>query len=251
MKLKLKSFQLVTLDCFYDTWLQPFSQQMFSKILQLKLKGYLQEYSYGTLPVDTTDFLATHHALCQKINGELIPVMAYKTMPFSRCRSHNLVFPALSILGREGFEEHKKSVQAVLDQCTREQTEISYDSSWTIDPEFRKDRELATEFRNIFQMTHILHHQLSSRKVSMICGILRFKTEKFFEKWGYEPLKTEKLEPLSPFQHASLKSEPAIMMMASKFTESAKALAENYREIWDSRILISPQALPETLKKVA
>ena len=94
---ELRPYQLVILDCPYDTWDSQETRELFVKVVGLKLKGYLMSYPYGTLPVDTNDFVGTHHLICEKLDGQWVPVMGYKSITLSRCKQHQLTISPVGI----------------------------------------------------------------------------------------------------------------------------------------------------------
>jgi hypothetical protein len=236
-----QDLQLVTLKGFYDCSAKPEAQELFMKMIALKLKGYLHEYASGVLPVDTTDYLGVHHILCRWVRGEYVPIMAYKSVGLEACVRHNILFPALAIVGWPGSpetrEDTREAVKGLLGRCEKGKISATYDSSWTIDPETRRDRQLVRKLRDIFLTAHLFHTAERAPNMSVICGIFRFKTERFFADWGYRPIETpDGSDPL--FNHAFLRGEKAIMMSTAKYSDCAWATARNNEALWRDRIVI-------------
>jgi hypothetical protein len=254
MAARMNDLQLFTLEHFYDCFRQPLARELFMKTITLKLEGYLHEYRGGTLPLDSTDYVGVHHVLCRKVGRDYVPLMAYKSVSLERCLAHNLHFPATTILGPVGkdqaLERTRQAVRAVVDRFRTNPSRLTYDSSWTIDPETRKDRPLVQQLRDIFLTAHLFHSQREEGTASVICGIFRFKTEQFFAGWGYQPCATED-GSMPLFRHAFLSGEKAVMMYAERYSESAWETARRYEAIWRNRILIGPAEAGAARKKAA
>ena len=88
-----RKLKIVVLEAPYDSLKEKHAPDIFGKIISLKLQGYGPEYPYGTMPVDTNDFIATHLAVCVEDGSELKPIMAYKTVQQRKCRAHGVQFP--------------------------------------------------------------------------------------------------------------------------------------------------------------
>lgn len=233
-----QSYQFVILDCPYDTWSDSFTRDLFGKLVDLKFKGYLMSYPYGTLPVDTSDFVATHLIICKKDQDSLTPIMSYKTISRSRCLKHNITFPALSILQAARAQDHIFHVEKFLARAKEEKREISYDGSWTMTPELRKDKERSEELKVIMRAITVQYHLGYNVPEIIGFGLPRFKTEKFFETIGYEQIKHEG-ENLPYVLMPSLQNEPVALVHLEKFTDQAVQDAKTHEYLWLNRLEIS------------
>lgn len=234
-KYKIK---LVTLECPYDSWGDGVTEVLFSRLVQLKLKGYRAEYPYGVLPVDTTDFVCTHHMACIEVDKELYPVMAYKSIAWDRLKTHSLPFPLVSLLKVCGTQEHLLAVQKVIQECEAANKNLSYDSSWTIDPEIRKDEVFKPLLRQIMNTMHVYFHKEYQTDEILSLGSTRFKMEKLFEYWGYK-LIDYMGKTLSTFDVPSYFNENVVLIhQKNGFSEQAKNDSKKYEELWNNRILI-------------
>lgn len=231
----ISDLKIVELNCFYECSSNELAQNTFSRMLDLKFTGYLQEYDYGVLPADTTDLFATHYVVMEMKNDRSVPIMAFKSVSLDRCRQFNQPFSGTKIVHTDA---HREGVKEVIDYCDKNKILLTYDSSWTIRPEVRKDRRLTRTLRNIFQAIQILSHLDTDPRVSMVCGITRFKTEFLFENWGYRMV-TRNREPLPPFLHTSLQGEEAFMMVARTYKDQAVQLAKKYEDLWRSRLILN------------
>jgi hypothetical protein len=231
-------YQLVIIDCPYDTWSNQLTRDLFADTIQLKLDGYLASYPYGALPVDTTDFIGTHHIVCEKKNGSLVPVMAYKTTALTRCKIHNLTFPALSLMQAAGAKKHAEEVMRIIAAASENQHEISYDGSWTMDPAIRRDKTRSEYLKKIMTAINVQYHISSHVPEILGLGLLRFKTEQYFKNIGYRQL-SQGDQLLPPISMGSLQNESVVLMHLTEFTKEALATAQEFNWLWEKRIEIS------------
>lgn len=240
-QLNLDEFQIVVLRSFYDTFDSAKAQEAFSGMAALKLKGYLAEYPYGALPVDTTDFVATHFVLCRKrkiSRAPFEPIMAHKWVSSQRCSAHNLHFPAVTILGT-GYPDLRESIEGILEHNQRSGRQVHYGSSWTIDPMIRRtNRPLALELRSLFIAANVFYFDENPGDLFMVCGVKKFKTDKIFTSLGYDSIALKsKKEP--SFNHAFVAKEEMVVMTSSKASVDARSAALRFKALWDARIEIA------------
>lgn len=241
-------FKVVVLECPYDSWKNPTMREMFVKLIDLKFDGYRKEYPYGVLPVDTTDFFATHHLVCEETESGLLPLMAYKTVTLDRCKLHNSTLPVLNLANVCGIPKHASAIREIISRCESTGAGLSYDSSWTIHPDARKDESKTRELRNIMMAIHALHHEEAKTGEIISLGALRFKMEKLFGYWGYSKIALG-TDVLDPFRVPSYFNEEVIMIhMKGGFSKESLDFAETYRSAWTNRLIVGA---PETAKKRA
>jgi hypothetical protein len=246
--------RLVTLESFYDSWDLKSAQDLLLKALVLKLRGYTAEYAPGVLPIDTTDFVGTHHVIGWDSGDSFEPVMGYKSFDLGRCAFHNLTLAPLAIIGVPGHadtrEDARTAVRAVIEKGFSEGRRVTYDSSWTIDPEVRKDRALVGRLRELLLTTHVFHTSEVGQFLSVTAGMLRFKTDETFAAWGYRPILTAEGKHAN-CHHAFLKGEKAVMMAADSYNEATWATARRNEEFWRNRHVIGSTERAGTYKKAA
>jgi hypothetical protein len=245
--MKTKRLRIVILGSPYDTLQDPLAQSLFAKTMALKIEGYRAEYPYGALPVETTDFIATHSILCDERDDGLIPLMAYRSVSHSCAKTFGLPFGGLAVVNSAGGVEHAKAIQGILNRCEASGREISYDSSWTINPEVRKDRELTAHLQEIMRAMHVLYHVDYNIPEIVAAGVVRFKMERYYRFWGYELIAKDGV-PLGPIPLPFLRQESVLMFWLSKFSKEALEQAEKYRSLWNERIDI---CLKKSEKKAA
>ncbi len=230
--------QIVILDNPYDCWEQRLAQEFFQKMVSLKLTGYKVEYPYGVLPVDTTDFFSTHQFVCRvEADGDLMPLMAYRSVDLHRCRTHNVAFPPLTLARTGGTPDHEKAVQALIDDCDRRGVNFDWSSSWTAHPDARKDRAVGRLLRDLFEVLYVYQH-LECKIPDLILGaVLRFKTDKVFGSLGHSGLALNGVV-LKPVKVMSLLGEETQIMNAPCLSEVAIAKVRPWQELWDARLII-------------
>ncbi len=229
-------------------------QALLSNLLALRVRGYGKEYPEGVLPLDTYDFIGTHLMVCREENGRLVPISGFRSVFLSTCDFHRLPFPALELIRTAGgATSHEWAVRKILKSCRDEGVSISYESSWTIQPEVRKDRELTNYIRDMLTAVMALHQRDAKVTQSLVCGVLRFKTDQFFKGMGFIPLDFMG-STLPELHQASLFGETVVMMHRKKVSEHALMLSEKFESHWANRICFGPsQADSEIvpLKKAA
>lgn len=253
MLFDVSRLKVVTLNCPYDQWSDPVVRDLFCKIIALKLKGYGASYPYGVMPIDTSDFVGVHFAVCDVgADGELRPLMAYKAVDRDRCLAHNLTFPALTLARYSDLAEYERTVQAALREAERRGVNISYDSSWTVDPKVRENRALAALLKKFMTMFMVNSHLDPEWNVPMsICmGVPRFKTDGYFTSLGYEQFNTGG-EPLPGIPLPPLHGELAVMFLLKEFTKEALATAAEMSAFWQDRLALRAPVERVASKKAA
>lgn len=236
----INRFQLVILDSPIENWSDPAVQNFFNKMVTLKKKGYESCYPQGVLPVDTSDFFASHVLLCEKTaSNELIPVMGYKTISLSKCIQFNQNFPGLSLVQSARMPNHVEVVQNIIEKCTQNKKELAYLGSWTVDPEFKRRCPEDIHLRSAFIIFYNLFYQERSVAEVIIGGTLRFKTENLFSELGHLPLaRNEEILPNIYVTH--LVKEPVQVMHAQRFLRPPTLQTRMWEEVWENRLVLSP-----------
>ncbi|QDK36370.1 hypothetical protein [Bdellovibrio sp. NC01] len=246
----LDQFQLLILESPFENWAEPSVQNAFAKMVELKKIGYGSCYSKGVLPVDTSDFFATHVLLClPDQSGELQPVMGYKTITLDQCKQFNQNFPGLSLVQNAKAPQHTEVVKTIIGKCEREGGKLAYLGSWTADPAFKKGPLTHINLKDAFvAFYHLLYREQNVTDI-VIGGTLRFKTEKLFAEIGHKPLSLNG-EVLPNIEVAHLVKEP-VLVMHSSFDKNVISLAERkWQSVWDRRALVEKTDI-KRLRKAA
>lgn len=238
------TFQIILFDCPIDHLEPRETQRLFGLAMALRVRGYRSEHREGVLPVDTCDFIGIHQLVCQAGSGESVPMLGFRTVTLSRCDRHHLEFPALTLLKTSGASQaHVKAVQELIDESRRKGEELAYHSSWTIEPELRRDRALTRDLKDLVTAMLVHSGRTLGFSQSMLCGVPRFRTDEYFEQMGYLRLSAAG-DPLPEFGQANLMGEPVVMMHRSRPSFLARRYASEFESVWNRRIEIGREQTP-------
>ena len=230
--------RLVVLNKPYDSWNNPETGEIFVKMVSLKLQGYLSRHIYGSLPVDTTDFIGTHILICSEADGSLRPISGFKIITDTCCRIHQLPFLARSLAQAAGATEHARLIDEIVCRSRGQSKDVSYLCSWTTQPEVRDDRDRSNLIKDIIASTIVNFHLDQGITDLIAAGVPRMKTNRFLTSVGFNPLAILGLA-LPNFRHSGLLGEEVVMMHLSSFTEKAMKLAQDHHELWRARVTIA------------
>lgn len=210
----------------------PLACRLWQKTLWIKEKGYRQHYKTSVMPVQTDDFFATHYIVAEEMqNGELEPVAMLKSVTQSICRRFNTSFGGLSLLNGTGFEQRKE----ILD-ILNGPADISYESSWTINPSYQKDKDLSKKLRDY--MTLYACIGLRSRGIPrwLTAGVTQFKIDQYFSWLGGEQVLPSFSLPIIDNQTVRL------MYIADTANPPVEPMrvALDLRQDWENRIVFKP-----------
>jgi hypothetical protein len=229
--------QLITIECPYDLLSQSEVQELFAKTLDLKIQGYLKEYPYGILPIDTTDFVGDHMILAQEWGGKLTPIMAQRSVSLERCQIHHLPFPGLQLLeGVENAESHRAALSHLVDKEVRKNGRITYDSSVTIHPKVRENLVLKQVVRDLIWVQHVHFHESVGTSLNITMAVTQFKMDQAFRVMGYQPLlhQQNELPALTFRNHFNLNAK--VMVRDKQRVESMNPLFETYQELLTNKL---------------
>jgi len=250
-----QDFQLVVIDSPYEILERPLVEHLFTKMVGLKKQGYGSNYPHGVLPVDTTDFIATHVLLCQKKKDQsLLPIMGYKTITLEKCREYNLKFPGLTLVQNAQMPVHAQVVESIMQRCEQQAKGLAYLGSWTVDPIFKEKlknkQEPKANLREAFLAFYRQLYRQQNVAEVIIGGTLRFGTEKIFYGLGHRALALNGQE-LSPIKVAHLIKEPVLVMHSAAFNETSAEAEKKWQVVWDERIHLKMNPGQQVQKRAA
>lgn len=201
----------------------------------MKYEGYASTYDDKVLPMDQTDFFATHLILCEEVFDELIPVIAYKSISYERCLKHRVEFPPLTLMKTDGQLEAAKAVENLL-SSVKDPHNISYEASCAQNLSYRNSKEegLKEKIREFLTMMLVQHHREFGIPHMLICGIPRVGTDILLQKMGLSRINSH-----AEFKQSNLNKEPAVLLYKEGFNEYAKAVAKKHIKIWNEKSLYS------------
>jgi hypothetical protein len=232
----MKNLRFLLLECPYDIWSEPLAQETFVSMVDMKLRGFRNNYPYGILPLDTIDFVATHLLICEeKKNGKLLPLAGYRSITLDRCMTHKIKFPLVSILENAKADHHLKVIKDILKRHSDNPAAIAYDGSWTILPEIRQDRQLVQQLKDM-TMGFGTHFGVY-RKLHALVGVgaVKYKADVYFNAWGYQNISkdSQELPSLTLESHFGMESK---VFHLTKYSQQAIQFSEQYHSYWENRI---------------
>lgn len=248
----LKELKLVVLDCAYDTITNEHTVNLLGMIARLKITSYQDRYPPDVLPVGTSDFTATHVLLCRQGATTLEPLMGYRVDTPARCKRFSLEFPLLhNVLGAP---ENENAILDVLREADVKRESVAYLGSWTYDSAISSNKELQQICRDCSIASFV--HYFSEYKLSkaITFAVLRFNVQRFHRMIGFRQMCDASNVALPTFPCLPFYGEmvsTSIISGADEFTEYAKGLAEQYRALWDTRLVLSKETITEAEKAAA
>lgn len=228
--------EIVILRSPYLNLNNPQTMDLFSKMMHLKYKGYGNRHTLGTLPLDTTDFVADHPLIClrdEKLG--LIPISGSKVITYDTCKFFNLEFAMESCFKKEGKIEHLNALTQIINNCKAADKSIAYHGGYTIDPSMIKTESEREKVREIFMGITALYFQENKVSELLGLGVPKFKTENYFYQWGYERC-TSADSNLSEFPLYFLPGVNGVMMHLKEFSSNILEISLKYKFIWNNKI---------------
>jgi len=219
----------------------PVALHLWQKAIWAKELGYREQYKVSILPASTDDFFATHAIIAEELpSGKLNPVVMYKIVRRSQCERFHVPFGAQTLLKGTKFENSKELAEVLKDP-----SEISYDSSWSINPDYKKDKDLSKVLREYVTTIGCYLHLSQGYQRWLTAGVVKFKIDQYFAWLGCQEL-------LPEFQLSIIDEETVRMYYmadSSKSSIEAKSVAGKYIKEWENRIEFYPQT--KTIGKAA
>lgn len=239
MQKLLSKYQIVVLSNPYEMIENIEMWNYLRQISIFKVRGYQKQYPHGVLPIDASDFFSLHFIVCQKTLAGLKPVTSLKVALLSRCEKHQATFPGVGLAQAAESPLHVKAMQKIVQHCLTEKKELSYASSWTIDPTLRENKETIQDLRDLFGVIYINGNRHYNVDQITVGGTVRFKTDELFLRWGHNPIVDDDKNVLPIIQVKHLFKERVQIMHLQKYSEYALQYEKAFKEIWDAHIEIA------------
>ncbi len=247
LPVSIDDLQVVVIDCAYNSFSDPFTQKLFGKFVDMKLRGFLEEYEHGIVPLGAYDFVGTILLVCEKKGAELEPIFCFKSSTLNRAQYFSLPFELLDCFHHDDRSIHKQAVQAVIQHASQNNINLGYNSSWTIDPRWRSDPRLKLLARELSVAVFTSYYRNYQIQEILIGGALRFKVDRIQAFLGFEYLKSNG-ENLPPLEIWFAKNEKVALMHLKQFSKEAIEMAEKYQKLWDRRITIDQKTYQNSKK---
>lgn len=233
--IKLADLQIVVLESPNETMLYPEAKKLFSNIVELRIKGYTDVHSNAILPLDTTDFIATHLLVCTKDNPFDNVLMSYKSTSFLICKKFNIAFPFMAILEKNAHPNCSNEMKRVLEECEKKHEDLSYEAGWTMDPIIRENKELNKILKEMVTTFVINHHRDYAIPHWATLGICKVKTDQLFLKMGLKEISDK---PMLSHPYLLQTDARAVIVMNNGYSDYTFQTCKIYQDLWDDRITI-------------
>ena len=239
--------QIVVLEDLKHFWDVPEVRELYCEIMQVKFDGYGSVYGDNVISSDKADFFGTHLIVCQK-GIKLKPLFGYKSVTLDKCKEFHLKFPALSLVSNDGHSECLTKLEAILLEAQQMHETVSFDYSWAQTPNIKgiKTSEMKNLFRDLVMTLVVNHHQDYNIDHMLTCGVVKVKTDLFFDRMGMD-----KISKKSLFVQRDLNDEAVHIFHARKFSDYAYEMASNYYDLWNNRLEYSLSSKKSSLRKIA
>lgn len=207
--------------------------RLWQKTLWVKEKGYRQNYTSSVLPLGTDDFFATHLIIVDELpNGSWEPVVMYKSVRKSQADRFKIPFGGLSLLSTTPYQS-----SPIILNILNSAGDISYDSSWTINPDYKKDKDFSKLLRDFVTMFCCFHHLEAGYSRWLTAGVKQFKIDNYFEWLGGQQLFPEFPLEIIDNQLVRMFYVPDTRTVPHE----ALAVANSMKSYWDNRIVFEPK----------
>lgn len=212
----------------------PICTNLLCKSWYMKAEGYRYTYNDSVIPMDKSDFFASHIILCEDKNDELIPIVSCKSLTLDRCLKYNFEFPILSLMKSDGHQSCVDKINQIISTISDPHL-ISYDSAWAqnLNYRFNKDPEFKTMLSEIMMLIIVAHHKEFNIPHMITNGVVKVKTNQFFLKAGLKELNEH-----AHFIQKGLNNEESVIFYTNEFSLSAHQMAEKYQELWETKLVI-------------
>lgn len=237
------AIKIVTLNNFYRSVHDELARRLFVEMLRLKAEGYGPDYPEGFLPIDSTDYVVTHHLICREESGAFVPVAGLRQAHLSVCDHYSFTLPFLALVEEAaGWDQAKVLRGMINDHRVTGKTFIS-SGGFTIRRDLRSDVASSAYFCELIAALTCMDHVEHGGATMIGGGVVRFKTEKFWGRVGYAPIQTAG-RVLPPVHVATANGEVVIAMSLEKPSDWAWNCYEKHRSTLSGREVIGTLQLP-------
>ena len=225
-----QKLQIVVLERPIDTWSDPFTTLIFSKLVEMKLAGYAAHHPYGSLAVDKTDFFGDHILVGDVSSGDFVPITGWRSVTLDACKLFKNEFSAIAAARKSA--PHVEYVEHLL--ASNPGKNIRYCSAYTINPNIR-DRNILVQIKPLLAAMGYWFYKTDRTDISLLVGNVTAKVDRMFESLGYQPLEWNG-EVLPSFPIAFYDMEVRMFKLGEP-TDLAIESATQYHELWERRIV--------------
>jgi hypothetical protein len=149
-------------------------------------------------------------------------------------------FGCLALAKASDAPRHAAVIEKILGHCTKESIPIAHLGSFTTQPQVRKDDHYKALTRSLLKALLVFaHNEIGSRFIAAC--VTRFKVDDLVIYLGGHPLHDVEGE-LPAFHTSYIVNGPVRMMYLKTFSEESKRHAENWRVLWDQRLVLPSES---------
>lgn len=231
--------KLVTLENFHQNVLDPTAHRFFSDLCRIRVQGYSPEYPVHFLPLDTLDFISTHHILCFETSGSWVPFCAIRHVSLTTLNFYKIPLTLLSVSQEIQDSRNTRALEEFIQKHSDQKRELIYSSRFTLAKQHR-EKELLATVREIIAGIYYDDIQKHHSAAVVGAGVLRLqKNLRFYLDLGFEVMKDEK-GTLNSFTHPR-SGEELQLIAIDQISEWSKKCFEKHRSILNSRLWIQKQ----------
>lgn len=207
--------------------------RLWQKTMWVKEQGYRGNYKSAFLPVGTDDFFGTHLIVAEELpNGTLEPIAMYKSVRKSQAELFRVPLGVLSMLSSTPYKDSPEVLKII-----NSGSEISYDSAWTINPAYKKDKEFSQLLRDFMTMFACNYHLSFGFDRWLSGGAKQFKVGDYFKWLGGRQILPDFELPLFDNQVIQL-----IYIEDTRQIPDEVAIVKSRMEaFWRQRIIFAPK----------
>lgn len=206
----------------------PFALSIWQKALWAKEAGYRQHYQSGILPLGEDDFIATHLILA--IESE--PIVMYKSIDRDLCQRFSMPFKGFDL-----FPLSMKESRPDISKILQSPENISYDSSWSMNPQFREQFGKSQRVRDMVTAMAVHYHSTNGPARWLTAGVEKLKIDKYFESMGCRSLYKSLSLPIIDGETVSV----LCMDKEDNWSDYSLSCAAEFKSLWNSRLHYQPR----------
>ena len=245
--MNIDDLQIVVIEDLKDVWQDPDVRELYCDLMQIKLDSYGLVYGDNVVSADKADYFGTHLLVCQR-GIRLKPIFGYKSITLEKSNEFHLTFPALSLVKADAHKDCIDELERIIKGAQQRGESISFDYSWAQDANLKefRTREMAQKFRDITMSIGVNHHREYGIEHMITCGVVKVRTDQFFEKMGLQ-----KVSSRSEFPQKDLNDNNVHIFHTKDFSLYGYEVAAKYLDLWEKRINISSKYKKNLINKAA
>lgn len=219
----------------------PFALRIWQRALWAKAASYRAHYKSGILPLALDDFIATHLIVARELpDGELEPMVMYKSLERSIAQRYSMEWGFMSLL-----ELLPQSERNQIEMLLKDQSEVTYDSSWAKNPRYEHGLVSAQTLRNHITALGLLYHESYGLPRWLTAGVVALRIDQYFSWLGCTQISKEFSLPIIDQQTVKI----FYMGSAKQISTDAIQVCDQHMNHWHRRLEFAPERIQT--KKVA